>query len=70
MVAWAKSDGGECDQKWLNPGYISLVHLTRFALRLDVMCEKRGAVKNNSKWKDGFAINLEGEDCGRIFWRD
>lgn len=32
------SEGG---QKWLNPGYTLFVHLARFALGLDMMCEKK-----------------------------
>lgn len=57
-------------QKWLNPGYSLSVHLGRCVLGLDVMCEKRRAIKNNSKWKDGFATNLEGEDYRRVGFGD
>lgn len=67
VVAWASSEGG---QKWLNPGYILSGHLPRFAFGLDVIYEKRRTIKNDSKWKDGFAINLEGEDYGIIDFGD
>lgn len=59
-----RNDGGfgqggssEDGQKWLNPGYTVFVHLARFALGLDMMCEKKRGIKNDSKWEDWFAIN-------------
>ena len=65
-----QGDSSESGQNQLDLVYILSVDPTSFAFGPGVVCEKKEkGIKNDSIQKDGSALNLEGEDYGRVSFR-
>lgn len=58
--------GSEDGQKWLDPGYILSVDSADLISDWMWCMGRKRWIKNDSEWKDVFAINLEGDDYGRM----